>query len=458
MNSFQIIFTSTSGSPLLVSQSSYNNVNQLTNRSGTGPLPVRFQGTVNKYSTVTVTNQVATLLDTGFTFAATVSLPVGTTMVPVMAVDVNGNIASNNYAVTVAGDLGKTYLYDPDGNCTNVSMTDTNISYEWDAQNRLHAINIYITNTATLQRSEFSYDGSDRRSQIIEKVNGTVIGTKRFVWCSSQLCQERDGSDAVTKRFFADGEQIAGDNYYYLRDRLGSVQQMIDSDGYICADYDYDPYGNQTKVQGDLDADFGFAGYYLHAPSGLYLTWYRAYDADSGHWLSRDPIEEEGGLNLYDYVGNNPVNYDDPLGLDAGTYTSVQSFITAGDYQGAKNALQDGIEYGDLSQSAIADLQAKIDKLRPKKDEDQSTKKDQSTQNGQDCPQSSPPSTPTPVPPSETPLPSPPTEDDGAPPPPPLLFTGPSQSQSVPLVYVRGRGWVPAFKLSPSFLNYHPEF
>jgi uncharacterized protein RhaS with RHS repeats len=35
-----------------------------------------------------------------------------------------------------------------------------------------------------------------------------------------------------------------------------------------------------------------------------------------GNWLNRDPIEEEGGLNLYAYVDNNPINEVDPLGLD----------------------------------------------------------------------------------------------------------------------------------------------
>jgi hypothetical protein len=47
----------------------------------------------------------------------------------------------------------------------------------------------------------------------------------------------------------------------------------------------------------------------------LYLTKYRAYDPRDGRWLSRDPIEEAGGLNLYGYVGGNPVSYVDPLGL-----------------------------------------------------------------------------------------------------------------------------------------------
>jgi hypothetical protein len=45
------------------------------------------------------------------------------------------------------------------------------------------------------------------------------------------------------------------------------------------------------------------------------LTRYRAYDASTGRWLSRDPIQEKGGINLYGYAGDNPVDFEDPSGL-----------------------------------------------------------------------------------------------------------------------------------------------
>jgi len=54
---------------------------------------------------------------------------------------------------------------------------------------------------------------------------------------------------------------------------------------------------------------------FYHADSGLYLTRYRAYDPRSARWLSRDPINERGGANLYAYVEGNPINYRDPSGL-----------------------------------------------------------------------------------------------------------------------------------------------
>jgi RHS repeat-associated protein len=100
---------------------------------------------------------------------------------------------------------------------------------------------------------------------------------------------------------------------------------MIDSTGTTRARYEHDAYGRRNKVSGDLEADFAFTGHYFHGASGLHLTLFRAYDADSGRWLNRDPLEEEGGLNLYGYVLNNPLNYFDPLGLSWGS--AAGSFV-----------------------------------------------------------------------------------------------------------------------------------
>jgi RHS repeat-associated protein len=97
----------------------------------------------------------------------------------------------------------------------------------------------------------------------------------------------------------------------------------VDSTGTIRARYDYDPYGNVTKVSGDLDTDFAYTGHYYHAASGLHLAPYRGYDPRLGRWLSRDPIEEEGGNNLYGYVRGNPVQFIDRLGYDREEWSTV---------------------------------------------------------------------------------------------------------------------------------------
>jgi RHS repeat-associated protein len=55
---------------------------------------------------------------------------------------------------------------------------------------------------------------------------------------------------------------------------------------------------------------------YIDAETGLYYFGYRFFDSLTGRWLSRDPLEEDGGVNLYAFCGNDPVNGVDPLGLE----------------------------------------------------------------------------------------------------------------------------------------------
>jgi len=110
---------------------------------------------------------------------------------------------------------------------------------------------------------------------------------------------------------------IGGAPYYFSFDQLGSVREIVDASGAIQHRYDYDSWGRLTVLQGSAPR-FGYSGYFYHAPSGLYLSRTRAYDPDLGRWISPDPIEEEGGTDLYTYVDNDPVNEIDPMGLQAG--------------------------------------------------------------------------------------------------------------------------------------------
>jgi RHS repeat-associated protein len=109
--------------------------------------------------------------------------------------------------------------------------------------------------------------------------------------------------------------------YYYTKDHLGSVREMLNSSGTIVARYSYDPYGRVSLVSGSNLATKQYTGDYYHATSGLNLTLFRAYDPTFGRWLSRDPIGENGGINIYSYVGNQPISSIDRIGLYGGTFT-----------------------------------------------------------------------------------------------------------------------------------------
>jgi RHS repeat-associated protein len=116
-------------------------------------------------------------------------------------------------------------------------------------------------------------------------------------------------------QYFLSGEIIGGGAYFFTKDHLGSIREMTDTSGNIQAQYEYDPFGRVAQIQGSASSDFQYAGYYYHAPSALSLTLCRVYNANLGRWINRDPIAENGGINLYDYVANNPISNIDVRGL-----------------------------------------------------------------------------------------------------------------------------------------------
>ena len=148
------------------------------------------------------------------------------------------------------------------------------------------------------------------------------MSTKKFVWIGNRIAQERDANNTITRRYFAEGEQrfeggAAGiQNYYYTRDHLGSIREVTDSAGTVLTRYDYDPYGKSDQSHpGKSMSILVIPATIIMFPADLTLTLYRAYHPALGRWISRDPMEEQAGLNLYQDVQNDPVNRIDPLGL-----------------------------------------------------------------------------------------------------------------------------------------------
>ncbi len=83
----------------------------------------------------------------------------------------------------------------------------------------------------------------------------------------------------------------------------------------------YDGFGWSRTVgaEGQIDpySPVGFGGQfgYYRDYTGLYLLTHRYYDAGAGRFVTRDPIGYKGGINLYGFAGNNPVNESDPDGF-----------------------------------------------------------------------------------------------------------------------------------------------
>ena len=227
--------------------------------------------------------------------------------------------AAANRLTEQAGASSYTAVHNALNQLSTTTAPSGSRTNEWDAANRLTAVN------AGNQRTEFTYDGLSRVVGIRQLVNGSEVSHRLFGWNDNWIAEERDTNGITTKRFLAQGVQVltgpnAG-NYYYSRDHLGSIRELTDGAGNVRARYAYDPFGRRTKVSGDLDADFGFAAMFWCGEANLYLTHFRAYDPGLGRWLSRDPLRNAElleGPNLYAYAANNPANLTDPSGLSAG--------------------------------------------------------------------------------------------------------------------------------------------
>ena len=103
----------------------------------------------------------------------------------------------------------------------------------------------------------------------------------------------------------------------YISGSNGNITAYLDETGAIVAEYTCDPFGATITQSGSHASHFPhrFSTKYHDPETGLYYYGCRFYDPLWSRWLNRDPIEEEGGLNLYAFCGNDGVNRWDVLGL-----------------------------------------------------------------------------------------------------------------------------------------------
>ncbi len=246
---------------------------------------------------------------------------------PLVVTEADGTVTTKHVDLLVENSAPVIHSYDANGNLESVAPqaapTSPTRTYQWDAANRLVGITRILSATE-VRKTEFLYNGMGARVGKKELLNGSVESDIRYFYGGTGVLQERtaDGG-TVTKTYTPQGEQSyltinnqpSTINLYHTRDHLGSVREVVAEDGTLVSRYDYKPYGERVLVSGTYESSKGYTGHDYHADSGLVLTRYRAYDPSIGRWLSADPIGEEGGVNLYGYLGGNPLNAIDPLGL-----------------------------------------------------------------------------------------------------------------------------------------------
>lgn len=151
----------------------------------------------------------------------------------------------------------------------------------------------------------YVYDGWNLIAQTTDKY---------FVW-GLDLSQTTQGAGGIGGLIATIDGSLA---YHLCYDGNGNVGNLVDSGGgSIAAAYEYDPYGNTINTSGSYadENPFRFATKHYDTEPELYYYGYRYYSPNLGRWLNRDPIGEEGGLNLYGVLSNNVNNLVDFIGL-----------------------------------------------------------------------------------------------------------------------------------------------
>jgi RHS repeat-associated protein len=279
-------------------------------------------------SYVTVNNVGATVYQ-DYTFSTTGGVPLndGANTLTTKAVD--GQNFTNTLVTTASLPRSVSLTYDSNGNLINDGLR----RLEYDSADRLTAV--YVPNS---WRTEFVYDGLSRRRVTREKgwQGGTWVQTNetRYVYLGRSVVQERNSAGNPTVTYtrgldlsgtFGGAGGIGGllartdgsGAAFYHNDGAGNITTLINSSGQVQARYTYDPFGNLIDKRGPLaDANLYRFSSKEHLPSaGLYYYGFRFYEPNLQRWLNKDPIGLAGGLNLYQFVGNNPISLLDPFGL-----------------------------------------------------------------------------------------------------------------------------------------------
>jgi len=231
--------------------------------------------------------------------------------------------------------------YDRDGNL----VQDARWIYEWDVLGRLSALQTRSDlPQSAWRRLTFLYDPLDRRIGKLVSTwtgqgwsapqttwlmrDGDAIGATwdavtqermEFLWLDPPAGEtaRRGARQLLAVRLQRQGADVAA--WWCVPDAAGTPRRVVEAQtGKDSEPLDLGPFGEPLGgfSGAATGLPIGFAGGYVDTETGLVEFGRRFYHPWLGRWISRDPLEESGGLNLYAYAENDPINGLDPSGLE----------------------------------------------------------------------------------------------------------------------------------------------
>ncbi len=194
---------------------------------------------------------------------------------------------NNNGCLT--GDGTWTFGYNVESMLTTATKTGTSLAFKYDPNMR------QVEKAVGATKTRFYYGGLQR----LGDYSSAGALQNRYVYGI--------GMDEVLIQVTS-----AGVKTYYHGDHQGSIIAITNNTGAVTNRYKYSPFGESPSMTGTTH---GYTGQRFDSESGLYYYKNRYYSPKLGRFLQPDPIGLLGGLNLYTYVENSPLNYTDPRGL-----------------------------------------------------------------------------------------------------------------------------------------------
>ena len=222
-------------------------------------------------------------------------------------------VTGTNRIDQITGESTINYTYDDNGNITGIN--DKVLIY--NQNNRLIRVE---KNSDVL--GEYTYNGMGQR--IVKTAYGFAVKIFHYDF-EGNIIGESETSGKFLKEYLYMGDvrlamvDVPDESVYmFINDNLGTPQALTDEEGNVVWQAYYKPFGKALiNPNSSIVNNFRFKGQYYDSETGFHYNYYRYYNPQTGRYLRPDPIGLLGGINLFSYSVNNPINLNDSLGLTA---------------------------------------------------------------------------------------------------------------------------------------------